>query len=43
MVFTVQVLGMMSTDGNPGPSNRLKLIWGFLITGISTSLLLAAA
>ena len=37
----VLVLGMMSTNGNPNPPNRVKLIWGVLIAGIAISLLLA--
>lgn len=32
---------MMSQDGNPSPSTRTKLVWGTLIAGIATSLLLA--
>ena len=35
------VLGMMSTGGNPNPSNRVKVIWGLLVAGIACSLLLA--
>lgn len=35
------VLGMMSTGGNPNPSARVKLVWGLLVSGIATSLLLA--
>lgn len=35
------VLGMMSTGGNPDPSGRVKLMWGLLVSGIATSLLLA--
>lgn len=34
------VLGMMSTQGNPNPPARVKLIWGVLVAGIATSLLL---
>jgi glycine betaine transporter len=35
------VLGMMSTGGNPDPSNRVKLVWGVLVAAIAASLLLA--
>ncbi len=35
------VLGMMSTGGNENPPNRVKIIWGVLISGIAISLLLA--
>lgn len=37
----VLVLGMMSSNGNPDPPNRIKIIWGVLIAGIAISLLLA--
>ncbi|MGI4841935.1 MAG: BCCT family transporter [Janthinobacterium lividum] len=37
----VLVLGMMSQDGNPNPTTRVKLVWGVLIAGIAISLLLA--
>jgi glycine betaine transporter len=37
----VLVLGMMSTNGNPEPPARVKVIWGVLIAGIALSLLLA--
>ncbi|MFC0253056.1 BCCT family transporter [Massilia consociata] len=37
----VLVLGMMSTNGNPNPPARTKLIWGTLIAGIAISLVLA--
>lgn len=37
----VLVLGMMSSDGNPNPPTKTKLIWGALIAGIAISLLLA--
>lgn len=37
----VLVLGMMSSNGNPNPPNRVKIIWGVLIAGIAISLLLA--
>jgi len=37
----VLVLGMMSSNGNPNPPNRIKIIWGVLIAGIAISLLLA--
>lgn len=35
------VLGMMSTGGNPNPPVRVKMLWGFLVSGIAISLLLA--
>ncbi|MDO5624869.1 MAG: BCCT family transporter [Pseudomonadota bacterium] len=35
------VLGTMSEDGNPNPSNRSKIIWGVLVSGIALALLLA--
>lgn len=35
------VLGMMSTRGNPDPGAGVKLLWGLLVAGIATSLLLA--
>ena len=35
------VLGMMSTGGNPNPSARVKLLWGLLVAGIASSLLMA--
>lgn len=35
------VLGTMSTEGNPEPPNRVKIIWGILIAAIAMSLLLA--
>lgn len=35
------VLGMMSTGGAPDPSARVKVIWGLLVAGIATSLLLS--
>jgi glycine betaine transporter len=35
------VLGMMSTGGNPNPPNKIKIMWGLLISGIAISLLLA--
>lgn len=35
------VLGMMSSDGNPHPSGRLKLIWGSLIALIAAVLLVS--
>lgn len=35
------VLGMMSSGGNANPGIRIKLMWGFLITGIAISLLMA--
>lgn len=34
------VLGMMSTGGDHDPSARIKVIWGLLVAGIATSLLL---
>lgn len=37
----VLVLSMMSTDGNPHPRARVKVIWGVLVAGIALSLLLA--
>ena len=37
----VLVLGMMSSEGNPNPTARTKLLWGALIAGIAISLLLA--
>lgn len=37
----VLVLGMMSSDGNPNPSTKSKLLWGGLVAGIAISLLLA--
>ena len=35
------VLGIMSTNGNPNPSSKIKILWGCLIAGIAISLLLA--
>lgn len=35
------VLGIMSTNGNPNPSGKVKTIWGVLVAGIAISLLLA--
>lgn len=35
------VLGMMSTDGDPNPPRRVKLVWGVLVAAIAVSLLLA--
>lgn len=35
------VLGTMSTQGNPDPPNRVKVIWGVLVAAIALSLLLA--
>ncbi len=35
------VLGMMSTQGNPNPGARVKVIWGVLVAGIAASLLMA--
>jgi glycine betaine transporter len=35
------VLGMMSTGGQENPSARVKVVWGFLVSGIAISLLLA--
>lgn len=35
------VLGMMSTGGNPNPPNRVKIMWGVLVSAIAISLLLA--
>ncbi|GGZ80709.1 glycine/betaine ABC transporter permease [Ignatzschineria indica] len=33
------VLGMVSENGNPNPSNRVKIIWGVIIGAISTVLI----
>jgi len=35
------VLGTMSTGGNPNPPNRVKIMWGVLVSAIAISLLLA--
>ena len=35
------VLAMMSSKGNPDPTNRTKILWGVLVSGIAMSLLLA--
>ncbi|TCS36968.1 glycine betaine transporter [Paucimonas lemoignei] len=35
------VLGIMSTGGDHDPSARVKIMWGLLVAGIATSLLLA--
>lgn len=35
------VLAMMSSKVNPNPPNRIKIIWGVLVSGIAMSLLLA--
>lgn len=35
------VLGIMSRDGDPNPSARVKTVWGVLIAGIAISLLLS--
>lgn len=35
------VLAMMSTGGNPNPPNRVKIMWGVLVSAIAVSLLLA--
>jgi glycine betaine transporter len=35
------VLGMMSSGGQENPGARVKIVWGFLISGIAISLLLA--
>ena len=35
------VLGMMSTGGDPNPSTKVKVLWGLLVAGIASSLLLA--
>jgi glycine betaine transporter len=35
------VLGMMSSGGNPNPSNRIKIMWGVLVSAIAISLLFA--
>jgi glycine betaine transporter len=37
----VLVLGTMSTNGDPNPPARIKLVWGALVAGIAISLLLA--
>lgn len=34
------VLGMMSTGGTPDPKARVKVVWGLLVAGIASSLLL---
>lgn len=34
------VLGMMSTGGQQDPGSRVKLVWGLLVAGIATSLLM---
>ena len=33
------VLGMMTTNGSPNPSSRIKIIWGVLLTAIALVLL----
>ncbi|UJF36232.1 glycine betaine uptake BCCT transporter [Paenibacillus hexagrammi] len=35
------VLGMLSTQGNPNPSNKVKIIWGILQSAIAVVLLLS--
>ena len=35
------VLATMSTDGDPDPKNRTKIIWGVLVSGIALALLMA--
>ena len=35
------VLGMMSSGGDPNPSNRVKVMWGVLVSAIAISLLFA--
>lgn len=35
------VLGIMSTNSNPNPPAKVKIVWGTLIAGIAVSLLLA--
>ncbi len=35
------VLAMMSSRGNPNPPNRVKIMWGVLVSAIAVSLLLA--
>lgn len=37
----VLVLGMMSTGGQANPSARVKIVWGLLVAGIASSLLVA--
>lgn len=34
------VLGMVSENGNPNPSNKVKVIWGIVIGAISTVLII---
>lgn len=35
------VLGMLSTKGNPNPSNRVKIVWGILQSAIAIVLLMS--
>jgi glycine betaine transporter len=35
------VLAMMSSSGNPNPPNRIKIMWGVLVSAIAMSLLFA--
>lgn len=35
------VLATMSQNGNPAPSNRSKILWGALVSGIAVALLMA--
>lgn len=35
------VLATMSQNGNPAPSNRSKILWGVLVSGIALALLMA--
>lgn len=35
------VLAMMSSGGNPNPNNRIKIMWGTLVSAIALSLLFA--
>lgn len=34
------VLGMVSENGNPNPSTKIKIVWGFIIAAISTVLII---
>ncbi|MNY38844.1 Glycine betaine transporter BetL [compost metagenome] len=35
------VLGMLSTKGNPNPSNKVKIVWGVLQSSIAIVLLIS--
>jgi glycine betaine transporter len=37
----VLVLSMMSSRGDPNPAPRIKVMWGLLVAGIATALLLS--